>query len=238
MITSMMFLLEVGSVAIAVAKKYPDVNIYMNDLNENIFCFWKIISENKPEEIFQLKSLIEKIPTIELFIYNKNTKPITNIEKAYYAIFFNRCTFSGIETAGPIGGLKQESKWKVNCRYNLKKIHKSIDDLVKLFSGRLTCTNYDFSLFLEKYNNGMFYLDPPYYKQGKNLYSCFMKPEEHLLLKNKLSSINNWLLSYDNCEEVRFMYPDQNIEYIDAKYCIDGIKENWKMCKEILVKNN
>ena len=50
------------------------------------------------------------------------------------------------------------------------------------------------------------YLDPPYYTVGHTLYPVSMSPDEHLKLSEELRRRTNWVLSYDDCPEVRSMY--------------------------------
>ena len=224
-----------GSVSIALAKKYPNLLFKVNDYNKNIYSFWKLISEGAADEINALKGLVGITPTVDLFYKFRSEAPTYEIERAYYAIFFNRCTFSGIEMAGPIGGTEQKSKWTVGCRYNANKINKQIDDLILLFKGRLQVFNYHCVDYLKEHTKGVFYLDPPYFLQGKNLYKNYMNESEHLDLQKILKNRNDYILSYDNCDFIKNLYKDRNISYIDAQYCINGKKENWNSCKELLI---
>jgi DNA adenine methylase len=224
-----------GSVSIALAKKYPNLKIQMNDVNENVYSFWKLISEGDAVKISELKKLIQIEPTVENFSAMRANSPKEDFEKAYYAIFFNRCTFSGIEMAGPIGGMEQKSKWKIDCRYNSKKLIKQIDELILLFKGRLEVFNADVWIYIFWNKSGVYYLDPPYYKQGKSLYRHYMCDDEHAELRYRLNNRNDWVLSYDNCDFIKDLYKDRNISYIDARYCINGKKEDWNACKELLI---
>jgi len=64
-----------------------------------------------------------------------------------------------------------------------------------------------------KINDGMFlYLDPPYFvSKGSRYYATtsgnFSK-EDHIDLFNLLKDRDKWMLSYDNCEDVRELYKD------------------------------
>lgn len=224
-----------GSVGIGVAEKFPDVKIYFNDLNENMFSFWKLIESGTEEEILQLFELLETKPTVELFAQLRNSKPETLIDRAYRAIFFNRCTFSGIENSGPIGGINQESKWKIDCRYNSSKLKTRILYLKNLFQLRLSVSNLDILEYLRLNGSGCCYLDPPYYVKGKQLYSCYMTAEQHLALLNVLFYRDKWILSYDNCPEILELYKHCFIYPLDVRYCINGEKTNWNETRELLI---
>lgn len=225
-----------GSIAIAVAKEFPKLQINVNDINPNISAFWRVIAGSA-----DLQPLVEKVsiqPTLELFLKLRGREPWGLIEKAYYAIFFNRCTFSGIEKSGPIGGMKQESEYTVDCRYNKEKIIRSLYELRDLFRDRLTVSRLHFDRYFHTFGElGTFYLDPPYYEKGHQLYKHYMVKGEHTLLRNTLEGIDNWLLSYDNAPFIRELYSDYHILDLDVGYSIQGKKKNWNNKKEILITN-
>ena len=58
------------------------------------------------------------------------------------------------------------------------------------------------------------YIDPPYFKAGKDLYSFYFNKEDHehlahTLLDNEIR--NSWLVSYDDDEFIRKLYSKKNI---------------------------
>lgn len=224
-----------GSVVCKVAEDYPEHKLYINDKDDNIYAFWDLLCKSGTE-LNSLYSLLEVTPTLELFNHLRETLPTTNIEKAYYAIFFNRTTFSGISTSGPIGGQEQKSKWKINCRYNFKSMHTKIEKMRKLFNGRLFVSNLDVIEFMNSIPlDSVMYLDPPYYLQGKNLYFEFMKKDEHLTMAEELKKRTNWILSYDICEEIDLMYEWAEKIPLNARYSINGKKDNWINKKEYII---
>jgi DNA adenine methylase len=172
-----------GSIALYIAEKYPNAKITMNDLDRNIFAFWSIVAEHD-DRIYDLFKLMRRKPTVGLFTKMRKKDPIGMIEQAYYAIFFNRCTFSGIYTSGPIGGYEQKSDWKIYCRYNYKTLKRDMLHARELLAGRTTVTNLHFVDVLR--NKGVFYLDPPYYTMGDTLYPTKMTHEEHINLADIL----------------------------------------------------
>jgi len=138
--------------------------------------------------------------------------------------------------SGPIGGKEQKSKYTIDCRYNPKKIITKMLECRKLLKNRLTIYNKDFSNLSELNDEEVcLYLDPPYYVQGKNLYPIFMEDSEHLQLANILSSRKKWVLSYDDCPEIRQMYNFANIIDVNTDYCINGKKQNWANKNELLI---
>jgi len=225
-----------GSVLLHVAKKYPKIKLYANDKNYNIYSFWKLVSGNDDEAINRLFNLIDVKPTIELFYKLKEESTISSdiVRSAYIGIFLNKCSFSGIGV-NPIGGKNQSSKYTVDCRYNAKKIKTKILEIKKLLQGRTQVDNCDIINYDILSTDIPVYLDPPYFLKGKDLYSVYMKNNEHTSLSNILKTRKKWVLSYDDCNEIRSLYKDHQIIDINAKYSINGKKTEWSQKNELLI---
>lgn len=223
-----------GSILCYVAKKYPSILLYANDLDENIYSFWKMIS-NKQSDMSYFYRLLKQKPTIKLFRKIKLEEPITIEEKAYYSVFFNRTTFSGIYNSGPIGGMLQKSKWTIDCRYNYESMYKQCEEMRIFFNGRLTVKNLDFSQYLKKIEDVCCYIDPPYYQKGRELYKHYMTDDQHLDLANILKKRTKWVLSYDNCPFIETQYNRLRVVGLSARYSISGKKKNWANKKELLI---
>ena len=61
----------------------------------------------------------------------------TNLEIGFAAFYLNRCNFSGVIKGGPIGGINQTGKWKIDARFNKEDLIRRIRNLkrerLKLF---------------------------------------------------------------------------------------------------------
>jgi len=223
-----------GSVALEVATKYPNATIYLNDKDVWMFSFWDIVCGDATDQLPDLLSLIDQPATLEQFYKLRAIEEPDRLQCAYNAIFFNRTTFSGILKSGPIGGKGQKSKYPVDCRYNAAKIKKKIIAMNKLLSGRTTVDCKDICDYLPN-KTGAIYLDPPYFKQGKALYTEYMKPAEHEAMADILRKKTDWILSYDDCEQIRMMYDNCYIIDLAARYCINGKKSSWEKKNELII---
>ena len=225
-----------GSVLLEVADKYPKIKLYANDKDINIASFWKIISAVDTIKLWELFDLIDAKPTIEQFYKLRETPATNDVECAYRAIYFNRCCFSGIAMSGPIGGKEQKSKYTVDCRYNAGKLKKKIRACHELLIGRTEVSNIDFSLYDPLNKTDMpVYIDPPYWLKGKMLYPENMQPTEHRNLAAILNMRSNWILSYDDCPEIRNLYSKNQIIDLAASYCINGKKTSWEKKNELII---
>jgi DNA adenine methylase len=219
-----------------VAKTFPDIRLYANDLDKTIHSFWFVIGEGSEKSFLSLLKKVETKPTIKLFKELRSRKPSGVVDLAYRAIFFNRCTFSGIANASPIGGWNQTSKWTVDCRYNASKLASDLIELRLLLKGRLTTSNKSVIDYLRyTVNEGVFYLDPPYYEKGKMLYPVHMTKEEHEQLAEELLPRQNWVLSYDNNPDIHRLYSHAHVESVAVNYSIDGKKTGWKNKNELII---
>ena len=87
----------------------------------------------------------------------------------------------------------------------------SLFQLIEQVGKRLENTvieNQDFEVLINHYDrdNAFFYCDPPYFS-SEYVYQCGFTWDDHLRLKNTLAnSKGKWLVSYNDCEEIRNLY--------------------------------
>lgn len=224
-----------GSVLLEVASKYPNIQLYANDKDYWMYCFWKIVSDVYAMPFLDLLNLVDQQPTLEQFYTLREEKTTDEVRCAYKAIFFNRTTFSGIFYSGPIGGKEQKSKYTVDCRYNSKKLREKISKCRDLLKGRTIVSNKHFSEYEQMYTDTPMYLDPPYYHKGDSLYLEKMTPGDHFDLAVLLFKRPNWVLSYDDCDEVRELFDGHKIIDLAARYCINGKKDSWEHKNELII---
>jgi DNA adenine methylase len=195
--------------------------IILNDHDKLIYHFWDAVINNTELLIHR----IENTP-VNLEIWNKQREFLkdksklicaSSLDIGFAAFYLNRCNRSGIliPHVGPIGGRDQKGKWKIDCRFNksdlIERIKRIADhrDRIEIFN----LDGLDFlkhkirSLGLQKHNT-LLYLDPPYYKQGPELYNVYFTDQNHIelmkFLRFKLKF--RWVLSYDDVPEIRKLY--------------------------------
>jgi len=239
-----------GSVSLALMqeKKVPGtkpIQYIINDKDYNLYTLWfsiffhtdelkeKILNYTpKVEDFFQFKT--------DLSIGKCNNNNNNNcIDIAFKKLIIHCISYSGLGTmaGSPIGGINQNSNYKINCRFNPKKICEKIDKIRlyrhSLFNRSETndgdVYNEDFSFFFENciwesHYKAFFYLDPPYFLKGKDLYQFSFTDDQHKLLAQKLHETkHDWLLSYDDHPFIRYLYRDCIIQEIPVKYTTNGI---------------
>ena len=149
-------------------------------------------------------------------IYKKREiKKYSTLDLGFTAFYLNRCSRSGILTAGPIGGLEQKSKWKINCRFNKENLIERIQVIARLRE-RISIYNLDAINLIEylinndivKKERSLIYLDPPYVEKGGMLYRRNYEVYDHKRLNTYLKKQYDlkWVLSYDDDPLIHDLY--------------------------------
>lgn len=99
--------------------------------------------------------------------------------------------------------------------------------------------NKDFEALLGQYDRpgAFFYLDPPYYMTEK-MYQALFTRDDHVRLHDKLVTLDGrWLLSYNDCPEVRELYKDYFIIEFERLNSIAQQFDAGCQFKEVLIAN-
>ena len=152
-----------GSVAIYVAKKYPDLNIWVNDLYEPLVNFWQNLQMFGVELSEELKELKLKHNDPDsarvLFLSSKeriNSSDCTPLDRAVAFYIVNKCSFSGLTESSSF------SSQASNSNFSLRGIEK-LPGYQEIISN-WNINNYSYEYLMETNNdrNIFMYLDPPY----------------------------------------------------------------------------
>lgn len=212
-------------------------SIVINDYDPAIYSFWVALTEYNAEFI---ELIINTPVTVEEWERQKKIyKAADTSDKlllGFATFFLNRTNRSGIMNAGPIGGKRQLGEWKMDVRYNKQNLIKKIK-LIGLYSDRIMVLNEDGVDVIERYvkdPKSFFYVDPPYFVKGADLYLNAFKLKDHEKLANTLNKHNEskWLLSYDNEKNILDLYHDRHYRAFDLKY---SAHHNSKVGSELMI---
>lgn len=239
-----------GSVELAVADRGTLVHGY--DVFEPVVWFWKALLET-PEELALLADsyrkyhpdfVLEKTKTLperkvkgllkEDFNSFRNLlreQKTFSLENAamFYAI--NKSSFSGATFSGGY------SKRAAYARFTDGSIEKIKNYKVK----NLNVNHASFEESITKHPDSFLYCDPPYLlSKGKNkLYGDKGSTHQnfnHELLNEILIKRDRWVLSYNDCDEIREMYKDFEIVKLSWSYGMNSKeKRNRDSSSEILI---
>lgn len=188
--------------------------IFINDLDPSIYAFWHAVLNNSGE-------LCRWIEDVEVSIrqwedckaIQREYKTVDMLELAKSTFFLNRTNVSGVISGGPIGGLEQKGKYKIDVRFNKPELIKRIEDISR-FSHRIQLSNRDGKDFLDAIENRgddiFVYLDPPYYQKGSCLYMNAFKEADHEALADRVRQLRcKWMVSYDSHDFILNLYKQE-----------------------------
>ena len=210
--------------------------IYLNDKDIFIYKFWDSVL-NHTDEL--LKLINDTKVNLEQWNYRKEIlkseeiqKDLSDVQIAFTTFFLNRCNRSGILKAGVIGGKEQEGEWKIDARYNKIDLIKRIEK-ISLYKERIHLSNRDVIDFFNdlknkkfKQNDILYYLDPPYVQQGKELYLEYFDEPDHIRLSKYLQKKlkNVWLTSYDDHPLIHSIYKEVTKNIFEFNYFANTTK--------------
>jgi DNA adenine methylase len=215
-----------GSFFIYLKQAYPQLKIWINDLNPELYYFWKyaqIDSEGLAREALKVKT--ERANGQELFneLVNVKVDTLTEFERAVRFFVLNRITFSGVVESG---GYSQQAFVGRFTESSVERVAK----LGKLLEG-IKITYLDYREVLSGGGKEVFtFLDPPYFKAtrsklyGKNgiLHTGFNHDEFTHALK---SCGHSWLITYDDSPEIRKNFGFANIHKWELQYGMNNYKQ-------------
>lgn len=229
-----------GGAAIALNLLFSEYarKIIINDLDYSIFSFWYSVVNHAKE----MSEMIKKTPvTTETWNQQKeihqNARDHTLLEMGFSTFFLNRTNRSGIIEGGVIGGKEQNGKWKMDARYNKKDLIQRINR-ISIYRKRIEICNMDACQLIDKRRNKLpsstlFYIDPPYYIKGKELYHHHYGHNNHILVRDTIKKINSqkWILTYDDVPEISELYED----YRQVKYYLNYSAQKKRVGREIMI---
>lgn len=208
-----------GGGSIEIAAAHLGIQVYGYDLFEPLVVFWRELLKDahrladKAEEYYPLpKSQFYKL---------QKTVIVDPLERAAVFYALNRSSFSGVTLSG---GMSPDhprfTKSSLNYLRNFK-------------CPNLQVSYGDFTETINKHSSDLLYLDPPYWISS-NLYGKkgnTHKDFDHEKLNQLLKKRNKWILSYNNCPEIKSLYSDFYCFEPKWKYGMSNDKES----RELLI---
>lgn len=215
-----------GGAGLALSLLFNNIveEIVINDLDLSVYSFWDCVLNYTDKFIEE----INKIPVTitewkkqrEIQKYPDN---YSKFDLGLSTFYLNRVNRSGILKGGVIGGVKQDGKYKMDCRFNKKDL---IDKISRIASKRkkIKLFNMDVKYFIPEViddlpANAFIYFDPPYIAQGGNLYCNYFNRQDHKDLSNLIKDVRlPWVLTYDTEPVIYNLYEGYQINTINLRY--------------------
>ena len=150
-----------GSVAIHITKKYPHLNVWVNDLYEPLYNFWRVLQDSGAELAERIGELKSQHPEPEsakdLFLNTKETVndyTESDLSRAVAFYIVNKCSFSGLTESSSFSQQASISNFSVRGIEKLPGYSQIIKDW--------KITNKSYEELLTDSKEVFTYLDPPY----------------------------------------------------------------------------
>jgi len=232
-----------GSVAIYITKKYPGLNIWVNDLYEPLVNFWQqlqMFGTDLKDKLVDLKTE-NNTPDLakELFLKAKeqvNDKDLPSIDRAVAFYVVNKCSFSGLTESSSFSAQASNNNFSLRGTEKLPEYSKIIE--------HWRITNYSYDYLLDGDTTAFVYLDPPYDIKD-NLYGrkgSMHKGFDH----DKFAADCDFrypmhqLISYNSDQLVKDRFKNWNTGEFDLTYTMRSVGEymrEQKDRKELLLFN-
>ena len=231
-----------GSVAIHITKKYPHLDIWVNDLYEPLYNFWRVLQDDGYKLYKRLQELKSRYPdpgsAKGLFLEAKelvNDYSISPLHRACSFYVINKCSFSGLTESSSFS--KQASVSNFSMR-GIEKLpgYTEIIQNWKITNGRYQeLLTDDKSIFT--------YLDPPY-EIGSNLYG--KKGDMHKGFDHDGFAticdrfVGPQLISYNSSQLIKDRFKEYQAGEFDLTYTMRSVGEymrEQKDRKELLLYN-
>jgi site-specific DNA-adenine methylase len=231
-----------GSVAIHITKKYPSLDIWVNDLYEPLVNFWQqlqIFGIDLKDKLVDLKSTHNNPASAkELFLASKekiNDQSLPSIDRAVAFYVVNKCSFSGLTESSSF------SEQASNANFSMRGIEK-LPEYSKLIE-HWRITNYSYDYLMDANKGAFMYLDPPYDIKD-NLYGrkgAMHKGFDHDKFAADCDSNDmDQLVSYNSDQLVKDRFKNWNAAEFDLTYTMRSVGEymrEQKQRKELLLFN-
>lgn len=215
-----------GSFFIYLRQAYPKLKIWINDLNPELYFFWKyaqIDSEKLAKETLKIKS--KRTNGQELFneLLNLTIENLSEFERAVRFFILNRITFSGVVESGGYSQLAFLGRFTDSSIERVAKLGTLLEGI--------KITHLDYREILSDGGKEIFtFLDPPYFKAtksklyGKNgiLHTEFNHDDFAVALKK---CNHSWLITYDDSSEIRKNFEFANIYEWELQYGMNNYKQ-------------
>ena len=236
-----------GSVFFAVRSIFGNniKSYWINDLNYDLYCFWKQARDNVSDLVDELtrihittkngRTLFEELTKDrDLLCNNKNM--LSEFERAVRFFVLNRITFSGVVDSGGYSQGAYEKRFTLSSIDRVKMISRVLSDV------KITNEDYTASLFDED-KDVFIFLDPPYLKATESklygtrgtLHTTF---DHKQFADNMKKCKHKWLITYDDSPKIRELFDFADISEWMLQYGMNNYrKDSAAKGKELFIKN-
>ena len=219
----------VGGGSVFLSKRLASKVNWVNDIDTDLINFYQIIqNRDSRKELYEL--LTNEIASRKHHAEVKSMIPKDKIEQAFRFFYLNRTSFSGIMVNPRWGYLLGSSVTPDRWTNIIDPVSKKLENV------RITCLDFREVIKEKSNNNVLMYIDPPYFKASKAIYNNEFTKKDHVDLCKILQKTSyKFILSYENCNEIKDNYEWANINEINWTYFMSEARR--QEGKELIITN-
>jgi len=223
-----------GSVAIHVTKKYPHLDVWVNDRYEPLVNFWKTLQDDGYKLYKRLQELKSRFPdegsAKGLFLEAKELVNDNSVSPLYRACAFyviNKCSFSGLTESSSFSRQASYSNFSMRGIEKLQGYTQIIKDW--------KITNLSYEELLTDNRDVFTYLDPPYdirdnlYGRRGDMHKSFC---HDTFADNCDRFVGPQLISYNSSQLVKERFQGWEVGEFDLTYTMRSVGEYMREQKE------
>lgn len=236
-----------GSVFFAVRSIFQSLikAYWINDLNYDLYCFWKQTQDNVTELVEALidtkanynngRTLFEEL-TEAKDLLSQNREMLSEFERAVRFFVLNRISFSGIVDSGGYSQAAYEKRFTNSSITRVEMISPCLSGV------KITCGDYADALFQDG-EDVFIFLDPPYWKATESklygtrgtLHTSFNHAH---FAENMKKCSHKWLITYDDSPIIRELFDFAEIREWTLQYGMNNYKkDSAAKGNELFIKN-
>ncbi|TAH52165.1 MAG: DNA adenine methylase [Chloroflexota bacterium] len=193
-----------GSVFVYLRQKFPHVKMWINDLNFELFCFWKEAQRDAKQLAFAIQQVKDKTENGRVLfetLRGQAGTALSDFERAVRFFVLNRISFSGTVDSGGYSEGAFRGRFTDSSIARVRELGALLQD-VKI-------THKDYTHLLRARGRDVFlFLDPPYLTATKSrlyglngtLHTSF---DHQQFAREMRQCVHSWLITYDDSPEIR-----------------------------------
>jgi len=216
----------------------PDAKYVINDLNEDLACFWKMARDRNDELVNRIQEIKDKATDGRKLhkYFVDNHENLTDIERAVRFFVLNRITFSGTVDCGGYSIQAFEKRFTDSSIHGVSLLDEILENVEVL--------NVDYKELLTNEGEDVFiFLDPPYsnavksklYGKNGDLHTGF---DYEKFARDMKECNHKWLITLNNSPDIVELFSFANIYEWELQYGMNNYKQEKALKgKELFISN-
>ncbi len=216
-----------GSVFLFIRQKFPHVQVWINDLNYDLYCFWKIAQCDTPRLAAAISTIKDESTDGQRLFDEMRSNidaDISEFDRAVRFFVMNRISFSGTVDSGGFSQLAFHTRFTHSSIQRLRDLEPLLQNV------KITHLDYK-SVIHEPGENAFLFLDPPYlaatksrlYGRNGSLHTNF----DHAEFAEEMKKCpHQWLITYDDSPEIRKNFEAANLYEWELQYGMNNYKQD------------